>query len=89
MYVTFTSGLPRFKTVQGCRKSHVCQLVIRSEIIITDEISLRHGPCICRLAIISYSKNENCAHFVNLSPEKKPDKFAKLRAWRVHKLTKE
>ena len=33
--------------------------------------------------------NENCAHFANLSTEKTVDKFAKLRAWRVHKLTKE
>ena len=54
-----------------------------------NEISLRYGPCICKLGSISCSKNEICKHFANLSTEKTVDKFPKLRAWKIHELKKE
>ena len=67
----------------------MCQLVIDNGVIKVNEISLRFGPCICELGIISCSKNETCKHFASLSTEKTVDKFPKLRAWRIHDLKKE
>jgi ribosomal protein L39E len=74
--------------VSGCRKAHMCQLVIDNGVIKVNEISLRFGPCICELGIMSYSKNKSCKHFATLSTEKTVDKFPKLRAWRIHELKK-
>ena len=75
--------------MSGFRKAHMCQLVIENGVINVNEISLRYGPCICKLGSISCSKNEICKHFANLSTEKTVDKFPKLRAWKIHELKKE
>ena len=59
----FNSGLPKYKTISGCRKSHIFQLSIQNGIIEKEKIYMRYGPCTCTPLFISCKNNENCATF--------------------------
>ena len=77
----------RYKTIQGCRKTHQFQLMINDGQINKESVILRYSSCNCLSWTISCSRNENCKKYANLSTEEN-SKIAKQRFWTVHKLVK-